>query len=451
MSEILKDSGATHRFVAGGAGEHGGGLRSGVRPLVYVGMSADLIHAGHLNVIKVARGYGDVVVGLLTDRAIASYKRLPCLDFENRRTIIENVKGVWKVIPQESLDYTENLRELKPQYVVHGDDWKTGVQAETRKRVIDVLAEWGGELIEPEYTEGMSSTALNQRVREIGTTPAQRLARLRRLLDAKDCVKFMEAHNGISALIVENLRIDGEDGAREFDGIWLNSLTDSAAKGSLGDGAVDRTSRAQTIHQIMDVTTKPVIYDADCGGTPGHLARLVRSLERNGVSAVVIDDRQGSGIADLAPVEVMADKVQTAKHAQVTGEFMVIARLESLVAGAGLRDALARAEAYVAAGADALLVHSTDGDLGEVDEFCTWFSELPDQVPLFAVPAESSGVTDEELEEAGISGVAYPNHLLRSAYPAMLRTAEMILERGRASEVEREILSLDTLLGLFGR
>ena len=419
----------------------------GARPLVYVGMSADLIHAGHLNLIKAARSYGDVVIGLLTDRAIASYKRLPCLDFENRRMVLENLKGVWKVVPQETLDYSENLRALKPKYVVHGDDWKVGVQAETRRRVIAVLAEWGGELIEPRYTQGISSTLLNQRQREIGTTPEQRMGRLRRLLDAKGCVKLMEAHNGISALIVENLRIDGDRGGQEFDGIWMSSLTDAAAKGSFGDGLIDRTSRAQTIHQILEVTTKPVVYDADSGGEAEHFARLVRTLERQGVSAAVIEERRVKGSDLLEPADLLAEKIRAAKRAQVTGEFMVIARLKSLVVGSGLRDALARAEAYMAAGADGLLVDSVCGDLNEVAEFCSWFKELPDQVPLFAVPTTFSGVTDGELEAIGIAGVAYVDQLLRSAYPAMLQTAEAILTRGRASEAE--ILPVEDLLDLF--
>ena len=412
-------------------------------------MSADLIHAGHLNVISVARSYGDVVVGLLTDRAIASYKRLPCLDFENRRMVVENLKGVWKVIPQETLDYSENLRALRPQYVVHGDDWKVGVQAETRQRVIDLLAEWGGELIEPEYTAGISSTELNRRKRGIGTTPGQRLGRLRRLLDAKACVRFMEAHNGISASIVENLRVPGDRGEVEFDGIWLNSLTDAAAKGSIGDGFVDRTSRAQTINQILEVTTKPVIYDADCGGEAEHFAKLVRSLERLGVSAAVVDDRQRAGPAALESSEVMGQKIRTAKRALVTDEFMVIARLESLAVGAGVRDALERAQNYIAAGADALVVPSACADLSEVEEFCAWSRELPLQVPLFAVPTTLSGISVGDLVASGISAVAYANHLLRSAYPAMLRTAEAILSDERVAQAEAGMLSVDDLVGLF--
>ena len=420
-----------------------------VRPVVYVGMSADLIHAGHLNIIKVARSYGEVVVGLLTDHAIASYKRLPTLNFENRRQIIDNVKGVSRVVPQETLDYTANLRALKPSYVVHGDDWRSGVQAETRQQVIDTLAEWGGELIEPNYTEGISSTMLIQREREIGTTPAQRLGRLRRLLDAKSCLKFMEAHNGISALIVEKLRLDDNGASREFDGLWLSSLTDSAAKGSFGGGSVDRTSRAQTINQILEVTTKPVIYEADCGGEPEHFASLVRSLERHGVSAAVLDDRRHSDSDRLETIEEMQIKISTAKRAQVTEEFMVIARLESFATGAGLRDALQRAEAYIAAGADALVVHSLRSDLQEITEFCTWAKELPESVPIFTAPQTCAEASEERLSEVGIRGIAYADHLLRSAYPAMLRTAESILKSGHAAEIESEILPVNELLDII--
>jgi cytidyltransferase-like protein len=449
LSKTIKISSLNRLTVSGGERVPQGDTDVSVRPLIYVGMSADLIHPGHLNVIKVARSYGDVVIGLLTDRAMAGYKRLPCLDFENRRVIIESIKGVSRVIPQETLDYTANLRALKPRYVVHGDDWKVGVQAGTRLRVIEVLAEWGGELIEPEYTDGISSTMLNQRQREIGTTPARRLGLLRRLLDAKACVKFMEAHNGISALVVENMRVQADGGAREFDGIWLNSLTDSAAKGSFGDGSVDRTSRAQTINQILAVTTKPVIYDADCGGEPEHFVALVRSLERHGISAAVIDDRSVLGSDFLEPVEVMESKIRAGKQAQITEDFMVIVRLESFAVGAGLRDALARAEAYIAAGADGLVIHSTREDLGEIEEFCSWAKDLPDRVPFFVVPTTFSSATEAELVVTGIRGVAYANHLLRSAYPAMLRTAESILLEGRSAKIEGEILPVAELLDLI--
>jgi phosphoenolpyruvate phosphomutase len=186
---------------------------------VYVAMSADLIHHGHLNIINQAKQYGEVIVGLLTDKAIADYKRLPALNYYQRKTIVENIKGVSKVVPQETLDYVENLKGIKPDFVIHGDDWKTGIQKETRQRVVETLKEWGGKLIEIPYTKGISSTKLHNYMKEIGTTPEIRRIKLRRLLDSKDIVRFLEAHNGLSALIVENTKVLKDNKPREFDGV----------------------------------------------------------------------------------------------------------------------------------------------------------------------------------------------------------------------------------------
>ena len=261
--------------------------------IVYVAMSADLIHPGHLNIINEARKHGRVVVGLLTDNAIASYKRLPFLSYDQRKTIVENIKGVDEVIPQETLDYVPNLKKVRPHIVVHGDDWQIGVQRETRQRVLDTLQEWNGELIEPKYTPGVSSTKLNVELREIGTTPGIRLAKLRRLLGAKDLVRVLEAHNGLTGLIIENTTVTKDDTELEFDGIWLSSLTDSTAKGKPDIGFVDLTSRMNTLNDILEVTTKPVIFDGDSGGFAEHFRFMVRTLEREGISAVIIQDKIG--------------------------------------------------------------------------------------------------------------------------------------------------------------
>lgn len=426
---------------------------------VYVAMSADLIHPGHLNILKVAREYGEVTVGVLTDAAIASYKRLPCMTYEQRAQIVTQLKGVAAVIPQETLDYVPNLRKLKPAFVVHGDDWKAGVQRETRERVIRALAEWGGQLIEPAYTPGISSTQLNKAVREIGTTPDIRRERLRRLLDAKKVVRILEAHSGLSGLIVEHARIDNVRGNLEFDGIWLSSLTDSTAKGKPDIECVDLTSRLHTVNDILEVTTKPIIYDGDSGGLPEQFVFTVRTLERLGVSAVVIEDkcglkqnslRENDNRQQQETVESMCDKIRAGKQAQVTNSFMVVARCESLITGAGQADALARVRAYIEAGADAILIHSKAKTPDEILEFSKSYRQLPleRRVPLVAIPSTFSSATEEQLADHGIQVVIYANQLLRSAYPAMLRTAEAILRAGRALEAEelcmpiREILEL---------
>jgi len=426
--------------------------------VVYVGMSADLIHPGHLNILAEAEKYGRVVVGLLTDKAIASYKRLPCLAFEDRRRIVENLKAVTQVVPQDTLDYVANLEKIRPDYVVHGNDWRSGPQRETRERVIRTLGRWGGELIEPEYMEGYSSTALNNAVREIGTTPAIRMQKLRRLLAAKPMVRVMEAHSGLSGLIVENAAVVKDGINQEFDAMWLSSLTDSTSKGRPDIEYVDRTSRAATINEILDVTTKPIIYDGDTGGVPEHFIMLVRSLERMGVSAVIIEDKQGlkqnSLFGDakeqiLLGAEEMAFKIHSGKKAQVTDDFMIIARIESLIACAGCDDAIDRAQRYIEAGADAIMIHSKEQSPDEILKFTQRYAKLSRRVPLVAVPSSYNSITEQELMEAGFSLVIYANHLLRSAYPAMVTTAESILECGRSKEADEFCMSIHEILGLI--
>src|SRR3989344_1839279 len=307
--------------------------------LVYVGLSADLIHHGHINIINQARPYGEIIVGLLTDKALASYKRLPALTYEERKIVVENIKGIKEVVPQETLNYEPNLRKLKPDYVVHGDDWKEGVQRRTRERVIEVLKEWGGQLVEVPYTKGISSTTLSMALKEVGTTPEIRMKRLRRILGAKPIARFLEAHNGLTGLIVEHTKVNDEKrGLKEFDGIWISSLTDSTVKGKPDIELVDSSSRIQTIEQILEVTTKPIIVDGDTGGLTEHFTHTVRTLERLGVSAVIIEDKVGPKrnslydkevIQTQAPVEEFCYKIKKGKQAQVTEDFMIIARIES--------------------------------------------------------------------------------------------------------------------------
>lgn len=415
---------------------------------VYVAMSADIIHPGHLNIIKEAAKLGEVTVGVLTDAAIASYKRLPYMDFEQRAAVVRALKGVSEVVAQTQLDYIPNLRKLKPDYVVHGTDWREGVQAKTRQRVIDALAEWGGRLVEPEYTQGISSTQLNKAIREVGTTPDIRRRRLGRLLGAKEIVRAMEAHSGLSGLIVEHAAVVKDNVKHEFDAMWLSSLTDSTLKGKPDNETVDITSRLRTVNDILEVTTKPIIYDGDSGGLAEHFAFLVRSLERLGVSAVIIEDKTGlkqnsllaeGNIQPQASIEDMRRKIHVGKAAQITEEFMIIARCESLITGAGEDDAIARTRAYVEAGADGIMIHSRAKTPDEILSFARRFrAEVSAVKPLVVVPSTYSQITEEELAAAGINIVIYANHLLRAAYPAMKKCAERILECGRAKEASDE-------------
>jgi phosphoenolpyruvate phosphomutase len=360
-------------------------------------------------------------------------------------------------VPQETLDYEPNLRRYRPDFVVHGDDWVTGVQAETRRRVIEVLAEWGGELVEVPYTQGISSTALNQSLREIGVTPTIRLERLRRLLSAKPLVRLLEAHNGLTGLIVENARVSTPNGDREFDGMWLSSLTDSTAKGKPDIEAVDVTSRMQTVTEIVEVTTKPIVYDGDTGGKPEHFVFTVKTLERLGVSAVVIEDKRGLKRNSLFgteanqvqdSIEDFCERLVAGKKARVTDDFMIIARIESLILGNGMEDAVTRASAYVDAGADGILIHSCASEPDEVLEFAERFRSITRHIPLVVVPSTYNVVHEDELEAAGINVVIYANHLLRSAYPAMTATAESILEHGRSLESDYGMLPIGDVLRL---
>ena len=420
---------------------------------IYIGMSADLLHPGHLNIINEARklldskGGGELIVGLLTDKAIASYKRLPYMTWEQRKVVVENVKGVTSVVPQETLDYVPNLLKIKPDYVLHGDDWKTGVQAKTRQRIVDVMAKWGGEVIDIPYTEGISSTKLNQVLKEVGTTPEIRCHRLRRLLDSKEIVTVCEAHNGLSGLIVENTSIDENGHKIEFDGIWISSLTQSAAQAKPDIGYLDTTTRMTTLNDILEVTTKPIIYDGDNGGPQEHFVFTVKTLERLGVSAIIIEDKIGLKKNSLFGTEVFqeqdnpedfAEKIKAGKQAQVTNDFMIIARIESLILKQGMDDTIMRAKTYLDAGADGIMIHSREKTFDEIKEFAKLYNQLPNRKPLVVVPSSYSQVTEKELIENNINVVIYANHLLRSAYPAMVNTAKSILENHRCKEASDE-------------
>ncbi len=418
---------------------------------VYIGMSADLLHPGHLNIISQARKYagddGEVIVGLLTDKAIASYKRLPYMDFEQRKIIVESVKGVTEVIPQETLDYVPNLKKIKPDFVLHGDDWKTGIQAQTRQRIIDVMSEWGGKVVDIPYTQGISSSKLNKVLKEIGTTPEIRLKRLRRLLNSKDIVRVIETHNGLSGLIAEQIQIEKNGKKEEFDALWISSLTQATAKAKPDNGFLDSSTRISALSEILDVTTKPIIYDGDSGGPAEHFVFTVRELERLGVSAVIIEDKTGLKKNSLFGTETeqqqdnienFCNKIKAGKSNQITEDFMIIARIESLILGKGLDDAITRAKAYLEAGCDGIMIHSCSQTFDEIKEFAAIYNQLENKKPLVVVPTSYCQVTEEELIQNGINIVIYANHLLRAAYPAMVKTAKSILEHSRAKEASDE-------------
>lgn len=426
---------------------------------VYVGMSADMIHPGHLNIINEAAKLGEVTVGVLTDEAIASYKRLPYLTYDQRAQIVSSIKGVEHVIPQTTLDYVPNLEKLHPDFVVHGDDWKEGVQKETRQRIIECMAKWGGRVIDIPYTKGISSTAMNERLKEIGTTPEIRLKRLRRLIGAKKIVRILESHNGLTGLIIENTSVTINGMKHEFDGMWSSSLTDSTVKGKPDIEAVDLTTRLHDLNDTLEVTTKPIIFDGDTGGKIEHFGFTVRTLERLGVSAIIIEDKTGlkknslfgtDAVQTQDSIENFSNKIRAGKYAQVTDDFMIIARCESLIAGRSVDDALERCHAYVEAGADGIMIHSKNRDGNDIKEFCLRFRETNPTTPIIAVPTTYNQISEDELSSWGVNVVIYANHMLRAAYPAMVNCAKSILSHGRSYEASNEYcMSIKEILELI--
>ncbi len=426
------------------------------KDLVYVGMSGDVIHPGHINILKIAESYGEVIVGLLTDKAISSYKKVPLMSYEERYIVLSGIKHISKIIKQETLDYTSNLTKLKPKYVVHGDDWKSGIQKETREKVVKTLEKWGGELIEVPYTEGISSASLKDKLAKKITTDERR-ASLRSKINKKDTLRFLDIHNALSSLIIENTGIVKDGKEIEFDGMWASSLTDSTAKGKPDIEAVDTSSRINTLNDVMEVTTKPIIYDGDTGGKVEHFRYTVQNLERIGVSAVVIEDKKGLKRNSLfgtdvpqeqEEVEIFSEKIKMGNLSKKTDEFMIIARIESLILNKGLKDALHRAEKYCEAGANGILIHSKEENPADIINFAKSFKNNYD-IPLVVVPTTYNQIKVEELSSLGIDIVIFANHLLRSAYPAMLNTAKQILKNGRSHEIEKDLMSVKDIISFI--
>jgi len=425
---------------------------------VYVAMSADLVHPGHLNIINKASKLGKLTIGLLTDNAIASYKRVPIMEYKDRFKIISSLKGVSTVIKQDTHDYTNNLRKIKPDFVVHGDDWKQGIQSNVRNKAIKELKKWGGKLVEFPYTKGISSSKLISLYKEIGTTPDIRRKQLKRILSSKKLSRFLDIHNGLSGLIVENTKVQIKGKIEEFDGMWGSSLTNSTAKGKPDIEAVDFTERLQLLNEVLEVTTKPIIYDGDTGGKVEHFVFTVKTLERLGVSAIIIEDKIGLKKNSLFGTSVkqqqdtpssFSKKIKAGKNAQATDEFMIIARIESLILNKGIKDALQRATKYINAGADGIMIHSRKNNPSEIFEFCRFYNKFKIRKPLIIVPSSFSQVTEERLSKAGANIVIYANHLLRSVYPNMVDTAKSILKHKRAYQIEKKLLSIKDILELI--
>lgn len=425
---------------------------------VYLGMIADIMHPGLINIINEGAKYGDVIIGLFTDKAIATHKRLPVLTYDQRKEVVENINGVSKVVPQDEWSYVSNLKKIKPDYIIHGDDWKEGANKKIRQEVFKVMEELGGEVIEIPYTQGINSSKLAKEIEGFGTTPEVRMKRLRRLIDAKPIVRILESHCGLTGLIAEKISVEVDGKIRQFDGMWSSSLTDSTSKGKPDIEAVDLTTRLHDLNDTLEVTTKPVIFDCDTGGKTEHFVFTVRTLERLGIGAVIIEDKIGlkqnslfgtDAVQKQDTIEGFSEKISAGKSSQVTEDFMIIARIESLIAGKGVNDALKRAFAYVKAGADGIMIHSKNHDGMDVKEFCERFRKEDKETPIVVVPTTYNQFTETELASWGVNIVIYANHMLRSAYPAMVKCAKSILENERSYESNELCMPVKEILTLI--
>ena len=427
------------------------------KKIVYIALSADILHEGHINIIKTASKYGEVIAGLLTDAAISSYKNIPTLNYKQREIVLRNIKLVKEVIPQNTLDYRPNLNLIKPNFVVHGDDWKSGPQSETRKQVISYLKRWGGKLIEPKYTKNISSTAIKTKLINYHT-PNNRVSILKRLLNTKKIVRVLESHSPLSGLIAENTKIRKKNIVEQFDAMWSSSLTDSSLKGKPDNQVLDFSSRFSGLGDLLDVTSKPLIFDTDNGGRLEHIPYSIKTLERLGVSSIMIEDKIGlkknSLFSDQSgskqdSIKDFCKKIELIKKVRKSKDFLIGARIESFILGKGLKDSIKRASAYSEAGADIILIHSKEKTPKEIFSFSKIFRKSKYKKPLVSVPSTYSKTSESMLIQNGFQIVIYANHMLRAAYPAMENAAFSILKNQRSYELENKISSVKKVINLI--
>ena len=425
---------------------------------IYTCFSTDVIHDGHLNIINVAKQYGDVYVGVLSDSATVKYNKFPTIPFEERVEMIKALDGVKEVLVQDDVMYDKIVEQLHPDYIIHGDNWTKEPLKALRDNAEKLLSAYGGKVIDVPYTYNESVRRIDRKINEKLSMPEYRRKRLKQLIKIRPIVKAMEVHSGLTGLLVEKTVVEREGEFDQFDAMWLSSLCDSTAKGKPDIELVDMTSRFKTIDDIMDVTTKPIIFDGDTGGLIEHFVYMVHTLERMGVSAVIIEDKTGLKKNSLFGTEVeqtqddiehFCEKIRAGKRVQITDEFMIIARIESLILEKGMEDALTRAKAFVGAGADGIMIHSRKKDPAEILEFCDLFRKEDKETPIVVVPSSFNVVTEEELAEHGVNIVIYANQLTRSAFPAMEQTAKDILRYHRAKEVDSRLMPIKDIITLI--
>lgn len=425
---------------------------------VYTCFTTDVIHEGHLNIIRQAQKYGEVTVGVLSDEAMIRFDRFPTVSFEERLALVKGLEGVSRIVIQDTILYDDIIRQLRPDYVIHGDNWMTGPQKMIRDNVAGLLRVYGGEIIDVPYTYSDQITRIDRQMREKLAMPEYRRRRLRQLIGLCPVVKAIEAHSGLTGLIAEKTVVAQDGRLDQFDAMWVSSLCDSTAKGKPDIELVDLSSRLRTIDDIMEVTTKPIILDGDTGGLAEHFVYNVRTLERMGVSAVIIEDKKGLKKNSLFGTEVeqtqdsiegFSEKIRAGKRAQLTDDFMIIARIESLILERGMEDALKRADAFTKAGADGIMIHSRKRDPSEILEFCDRFRAADKHTPIVVVPTSFNTITEEELAAHGVNIVIYANQLTRSAFPAMQQTAEDILRCHRAKEADDRLMPIKEIITLI--
>ena len=424
---------------------------------VYTCFCTDVIHEGHLNIIREAKKLGEVIVGVMSDEAVIRYNRFFSVDFGERMNMVRQIEGVSRVVIQNQIMYDEVVEELRPDFVVHGDNWKKGPLRAIRENVQSLLDKYGGKVIDIPYTFNENIKRIENKMKEKLSMPEYRRKRLRQLLQLCSVVKTIEVHDGLTGLIAEKTVVENSSGLDQFDAMWISSLCDSIAKGKPDIELIDRTSRFRTIDDVMEVTTKPIIFDGDTGGLAEHFVYTVRSLERMGVSAVIIEDKMGLKRNSLLGTQVkqtqdeivhFCEKIRAGKKVQLTEDFMIIARIESLILEHGMEDALKRARAYVEAGADGIMIHSRREDPSEILDFCDQFRADYKEIPLVVAPSSFHSITEAELAEHGVNIVIYANQLIRSAFPAMEKTAKDILTFHRAQEADARLMPIDRIVSL---
>jgi phosphoenolpyruvate phosphomutase len=425
---------------------------------IYVPMGADIIHEAHLNIIKRAKHYGDIIIGLFSDKAISEYKRLPLISYEQRYSMMEKIKGIMMIVKQDSWDYSENLKKIKPDYLIHGDDWKNSIQKEMRKKVIKIMSSWNGKVIEVPYSRNISKQTIKNIKNSFFFSSENRVSRLKRLLNSKPIVRLIECHSPLVGMVIESLKLERKNEFREFDGLWSSSLTDSLLFAKEDNQSLDLSARIQNLNYTLESTSKPILMDVDNGGRNEHLDNLIKNLERLGVSGIMMEDKVGEKINSLSANQSQSSqdsilnfckKIKIATNARRLNDFMIGARIESLILNKGMEDALKRADAYSKAGADLILIHSKKNTADEIIDFCKKFKKSNFFKPVVVVPSTYPQIKEQELIKYGVKIVIYANQLMRASYNAIKQSAISILESQKASQLENKITSIKEIISII--